>query len=253
MVSPGPDRSKVRKRSEAQARLGAVFVWSSIAVLLLSFVVFFSYAIIDADSGLTEEDFQLIEDGTWSADIRVSDLGTISGTVRSHEDKMEVNVTVYDSSGNKIEKYSQKTPVRISVQVYESGRYEVQIEVLEENRTIEDLDISISAAGFDVLFLCCGLSTFGLIFIALLVTGFILLLVAISTRRRELHPSRPFMRYPPPPPPYYGRGYHGGPRYPPGNYPPFRGYQNEGNLGYDGPQRAFERRRHDDERGAGPW
>ncbi|MGA1793397.1 MAG: hypothetical protein ACMUHM_05555 [Thermoplasmatota archaeon] len=254
MVSPGPEGSKGRKRSEGQARLGAVFVWSSIAVLLLCLAVLFSYAIVDAGSGLTEEDFNEIEEGTWSAEIKVSDFGTISGTVRSHEDNIRIVVTVYDTYGDKIENYDQKTPVAISVQVYESGTYEIEIEVLEEGKTIEDLDISISAAGFDVLFLCCGLSSFGVVFLALLATGFILLLVSISTRRRELYPPRPVMRYPPPPPPYYGMGYPGGQMYPPPPYyPPFRGNQNEGYLGYDGPPRVVQRGRYEDDRGVGPW
>jgi len=254
MVGPGPQGSQGRKRSEGQARLGAIFVWSSIAMMMLSLVVFFSYAMIDAGSGLTEDDFRSIEEGTWSAKIKVSDFGTISGTIRSTGESVHVKVTIFDPYGDKIDDYDQRTPVDISVQVFDSGSYEIQIDIITDGKTIDDLDISISAAGFDAIFLCCGISSFGLLFLGFFVTGLIFLLVAISTRRRELHPPRPVMRYPPPPPPYYGRGYPGRPMYPPPPYyPPYRGYQNEGNLGYDGPPRVVRRGAYDDEWGAGPW
>jgi len=254
MVGPDPNGSKGRKRSEGQARLGAIFVWSSVVVMMLSIVAVFSFFIFNTGSGLTEDDFRSVEDNAWSAEIEVSDFATISGTVGSVDGKINVKVTIFDPNGDKVKGYDQKTPVNIYVQIYDSGSYEIQVEILDEGKTIDDLDISISAAGFDVIYLCCGTSIFGIIFIGLIVTGFILLLVAISTRRREMRPPRPLRRYPPPPPPYYGMGYPGRQMYqPPPSYPPFRGYQNEGDLGYDGPPRVVRRGRYDEEEGAGRW
>ncbi|MBN1390453.1 MAG: hypothetical protein JXA22_07420 [Candidatus Thermoplasmatota archaeon] len=187
-----------RKKSEEQARLGAILVWSSIGVVFLSLMIIFSYAIMQAGDALTEEDFDHAGEDTWTADIKVDDLGLISGSINSMEDNFRIRVTVYDSRDNVMERYDQRTPVTISVQVFEAGTYTIEIEIRGSSESFEDLDISISSTGLDVLMACCGFLGFIIIFLCLFITGSILLIVSFFTRRGELRQERPPVLYGPP-------------------------------------------------------
>ncbi|MBN1538883.1 MAG: hypothetical protein JW939_01970 [Candidatus Thermoplasmatota archaeon] len=266
MDRPGLTGSKGTRRSERQARLGAIFIWSSICALILSLAVLFSFVIVYSGGELTEDDFKSSGFGTWSSEVHVGGLGTITGSVRSHDlnfGNFRIKVTIYDPSGEVEEEYEQRTPVIISVQVFDPGTYRIEIEIMDHERSIEDLDISISSTDMDILLICCGVTGAGFIFLALFVTGFILLMVSIFTRRGEMRPPRPRTMYGYPPPYHYPR-YEWDPRFSPRPQPNTEAYHEDtevirgrvykGSL-YDrneGPPRSHQRPK-DENEGVGPW
>ncbi|MGA1865899.1 MAG: hypothetical protein ACMUFK_00360 [Thermoplasmatota archaeon] len=267
MDRSGLTGSKGTKKSEGQARLGAILVWSSICALILSLAVLFSFAIVDAGRELTEDDFQYSGPGTWSSEIHVDGLGTITGSVRSHDNdfsNLRITVTIYDPSGDVEEEYDQRTPVIISIQVFDPGTYRIEIEIKDQERSIENLDISISSTGMDIILVCCGAMGAGLVFLALFVTGFVLLMVSIFTRNRELRPPRPRFMYGYPPP-YKNDQYGSDPRFGPRFVQPYdetyqekpqanQGMVCKGELydGYDDPPRS-QKRPEDENEGVRPW
>ncbi len=243
-----------RSRSEGLARLGAIFVWSSVAVMLISMMIFYTFAIAESSTGITEDDFEDHAPGEWRTTVSVSSFGTITGTITAEDDNFKVKVIVYDDSGNDVETYNERTPLTFSAQIFEAGEYEIAVVIEVEGKTIDDLDIQISGTSVDSVLLCCGGSFFVIIDIGLFLTGFIILLVAIFRRKEELHPPRPIMRYRPPQPPYYGgpQGYQMYQRAPP-MYQQFSGPQNEGYLGYEGPPQQVQRAYYTDGSGVDRW
>lgn len=205
----GPPGGKLNRtgRSEMIARTGAVMVWSSILILLLSLAVFFSYTIANAD-GVTEDDFQPTEPNTYEARIRVTDIATLNCEIKSADGDFMIEVTVYDEDDDIVESYDERTPVVFTLSLSQAGDYLIVIEIKETGRYIDDLDIMITSNGLDLLVVCCGLFMGGILVFCLFVTGLILLIVAIVKRKRELHPPPKKLRYRSPPPPPYYRPYH---------------------------------------------
>lgn len=179
-------------------------VWSSIVVLLLSIVIFFSYSIANSTS-VTEDDFELSVNNTYKAEVQVNDVTILNGEITSKGDDFEILFSIYDADGKRSAFYEEETPFAFQTSVVLAGECSMFIEIQEEGGSIDDLDIKISLTTYGALTICCSGSSSALFFIGLFVAGFILLVVAAVKRRRELYsePSR-FRRSQPPQSP--GRG-----------------------------------------------
>jgi hypothetical protein len=233
---------KGRSRSERLARRGAILVWSSIAVGLLTMIIFFSFSIGGAADSLTEDDFTFEGEREWSANVDISDFGSLTATINSKDEELDIIVTLYDWSGYEEDSLSGRTPMTFSSQVFSGGEYQLVIEIEDEGKTIDDLEVQVSTTSTNMLLICCGTTGMGMVVIGLFITGFVMLMVAISQRKRERAPPRPMYRYPPPP----SRGYYGRPPnyqvyQPPPQYyrDHYMGHQTEGYLGYEGPQQGY--------------
>ncbi|MEA3558036.1 MAG: hypothetical protein U9R75_02170 [Candidatus Thermoplasmatota archaeon] len=191
-------------KGEGLARTGAVLVWSSFAVLLFSIAVFMSFFLVQVSEGIGEEDFREIEPGVWEAEMYVDTYGSISCRISSTCEEVELDLTIEDEDGWEIETGEYTTPVTKEIVSEGSGTYIFTITILN-NGSFSDLQISIYSYSMGAVFLCCGVSMLGIVFLGLLITGFVLLMVALYKRNRKevptssLPPSLPHDYYAPRP------------------------------------------------------
>jgi len=195
--------------SAGLARTGAVLIWLSVAVLLLSMIVLFSYMFLRTGTTLTVDDFSRDPDDIWTTTIDVVDMGSLSITVDS-EEPVEIELTVLDSRGRVERTYAQKTPIEKEILMMDGGRYTVEIVMIDDEADISDLEVEIVSTGLEAINICLGSICFLGMFAGIGLTGLIFTILSISRRNSELRPPEilpPWLagsyRYPPPPAQYH--------------------------------------------------
>lgn len=173
-----------KEKGGTLARWGALLTWLSIAALLLSAMVFVIYMLDQTSSGLVEDDFKEIEGSTWRSEMHIEEYSTISISITSKDDDVSFTLRILDPSDDLYESYTDTTPMIFDLSAGESGSYQFLL-TIDNGDDFKDLSITIYSYSFGILFMCCGVSSLGLVFMALIITGFVLLMVAIYQRNRR--------------------------------------------------------------------
>jgi hypothetical protein len=185
MDGNGPDGNT--KGSEGLARMGAVSIWLSVGVLLLSLMIIFSYMISQTGEVVTEDDFTKEAEDLWTADMEVGEMGSISIFVDS-SGPVEIELTLLDDRGRVERTFSEKTPLEEEVIMLDGGWYTIEIVILEEGTEIDDLEIELLSTGMDTFNVCIGSVCLGGLFLMIGTTGLVFTILAISRRNSELRP-----------------------------------------------------------------
>ncbi|MFO8050143.1 MAG: hypothetical protein R6V01_00385 [Thermoplasmatota archaeon] len=213
-----------REKGETLGKTGAVLVWSSIGVLLILIIMFVSFFLVGILEGIGEEDFENVAPGRWESNLKVDRFSTIMLSVMTEEEEVEFSLEVQGPDGVVMGSDEYTTPLMLTIEAESSGEYTFVITVLDEG-DFSRMEISIYSRSPASIFMCCGIPSVLIIFLALSITGLTLLMVALYKRNRRIAPRRP----PGPLPPDY---YSPRPYQQPG-YPRFRPMQyQELNYGY---------------------
>jgi hypothetical protein len=178
-------RSKRTGRSERLARNGAIMVWSSTAVMLLFFAVFFSYGIANSNK-ITEDDFSFLELSQYEARMEVLDMTILQAEIESKNDDVKIHITITNLEMEELDSIKGTTPLVFQRTLDQAGEYLIIIEIEEGTGSFDELEIKIETTSFDFVSLCCGFCFGFLLILGLLITGFVYLMAALSRRRREL-------------------------------------------------------------------